>query len=110
MMSKLRCASQRRETIQFSSLLILAVVLAIVTSTDAEAKCRRAQVCDDYGMNCRAQDICDSMLDLPSVEIDPLTPLPSTDIKPLPSIDLPPLGTSKCEYKQVDGRWQNVCR
>lgn len=95
---------------KISSFLFVVIVFASGASTNAEAKCRRAQVCDDNGMNCRAQDICDSTLDLPSVEIDPLKPLPSTELKPLPSISLPPLGTSKCEYKQVNGQWQNVCR
>ncbi|MDH3310549.1 MAG: hypothetical protein OEM48_11685 [Gammaproteobacteria bacterium] len=94
---------------KINKLLIVAVVFAIGISANADAKCRRVQVCDDYGMNCRAQDLCNSTLDLPSVDIDPLTPLPSTDLKPLPSIDLPPLRTSKCEYKQVNGQWQNVC-
>ena len=95
---------------KISSRLFVAVVLAIVASAAAEAKCRRVQVCDDSGMNCRAQDLCDSTLDLPSVELDPLTPLPSTKLKPLPSVGLPPLGTSKCKYKQVNGQWRNVCR
>jgi len=31
------------------------------------------------------------------------------ELKPLPSLALPPLGASKCEYKQVNGHWQNVC-
>lgn len=93
-----------------SSRLFVVVIFVVGASASAEAKCRKSQVCDDYGMNCRVQDICDSTLDLPSVEIEPLKPLPSTDLKPLPSVSLPPLGTTKCEYKQVNGRWQNVCR
>ena len=76
----------------------------------AAAECRKAQVCDDYGNNCRVQQICSSTLDIPSIEVDPLRPLPSMQIKPLPSVGLPPLGTSKCEYKQVNGQWQNVCQ
>jgi hypothetical protein len=90
--------------------LFIAVIVTLGASSIAEAKCRKAQVCDDYGMNCRIQDICDSTLDLPSVELAPLTPLPSTQLKPLPSVALPPLGTSKCEYMQVNGKWRNVCR
>lgn len=78
--------------------------------TVAEAGCRKAQVCDDYGMNCEVKQVCGSTLDLLSVEVDPLRPLPSTQLKPLPSVELPPLGTTKCEYKQVNGFWQNVCR
>jgi hypothetical protein len=74
------------------------------------AACHRAHVCDDYGQNCQYQDICDNTLDLPSVEIDPIPSLPTTQIKPLPSVGLPPLGTSHCEYMQVNGRWQNVCQ
>lgn len=76
----------------------------------AFAECRSSYVCDDWGNNCRYMDICDDSLDLPSMNLDPLPFLPSMKLKPLPSIDLPPLGTSKCEYKQVNGRWQNICR
>lgn len=83
--------------------------VGMIFSSMSFAECRRAHVCDDYGQNCRYMDVCDDLLDLPSVDIDPLPSLPTTDLKPLPSLDLPPLGTSKCEYKQVNGRWQNIC-
>lgn len=83
------------------------VVLGILPVADA--KCRKSQVCDDHGRNCRVQDVCDSTLDLPSVEIAPLHPLPSMQLKPLPSVSLPPLGTTKCRYMQVNGVWKNVC-
>jgi hypothetical protein len=89
--------------------LILAVSVTVAFSANAYAECRRAHVCDGYGQNCRYQDICDSKLDLPSVGLNPLPALPSVELKPLPSMNLPPLGTSKCEYKQVNGQWQNVC-
>jgi len=80
-----------------------------IISSAAYAECRRSYVCDDYGSNCQYTDICDDSLDLPSVDIDPLPSLPTGHLKPLPSLDLPPLGTSQCEYKQVDGEWKNVC-
>ena len=83
--------------------------IALAFPMIASAECRSSNVCDDYGNNCRAQDICDSTLDLPSTNLPPLQPLPTRELKPLPSLDLPPLGTSKCEYMQVNGRWQNVC-
>ena len=73
------------------------------------ATCRNSYVCDDWGRNCRYQDICDSTIDLPSTNLAPLPSLPTTQLRPLPSIELPPLGTSHCEYKQVNGYWQNVC-
>ena len=90
--------------------LILAVLVASAFATNAYAVCRRAHVCNDFGRNCRYQDICDDKLDLPSIDVNPLPSLPSVEVKPLPSLDLPPLGTTKCEYKQVNGRWLNVCR
>lgn len=90
--------------------LFAVAILALGISSIAEAKCRKSQVCDDHGMNCRVQDVCDSTLDLPSVELAPLRPLSSTQLKPLPSVDLPPLGASKCQYMQVNGRWQNICQ
>ena len=87
----------------------LAAVTVISVSTAAFADCRRSYVCDDWGNNCSYMDVCDGSLDLPSVGLDPLPSLPSMELKPLPSMDLPPLGTSKCEYKQVNGMWQNIC-
>lgn len=87
---------------------IISIVASIFAST-ARAECRRTSVCDNYGQNCRYQDVCDNKLDLPSIGLNPLPSLPSTELKPLPSIELPPLGTSKCEYHQVNGQWQNIC-
>jgi hypothetical protein len=88
----------------FATLSLLAL-----SSFSAEAACRKSYVCNDFGQQCSYRDICDSTLDLPSTNLAPLPPLPTTRLKPLPSIGLPPLGTTKCEYKQVNGRWQNVC-
>jgi hypothetical protein len=76
----------------------------------SQAECRRAHVCDSIGQNCRYQDVCSSTLDLPSVGLNPLPALSTMDLKPLPSMALPPLGTSRCDYVMVNGRWQNVCR
>jgi len=85
-------------------------ILLLRVNTYAEAQCRKVQVCDDYGMNCVIKQVCASTLDLPSIGLDPVTPLPSTQVKPLPSTGLPPLGTTNCEYKQVNGVWQNICK
>lgn len=85
-------------------------LLASGVSLPADAACRKSQVCDDYGRNCRVMDVCDSTMDLPSVGLAPLRPLPSMELKPLPSMQLPPLGTSRCQYMQVNGRWQNICQ
>ncbi len=92
------------------TIAVTALIIVITSSNAVFAKCRKAQVCDDYGMNCQVRQICESSLDLPSVGVDPLRSLPSTRLKPLPSIGLPPIGTRKCEYKQVNGIWQNVCK
>ena len=78
-------------------------------TASALAQCRQAQVCDDRGQNCQVRQICGSSLDLPGTNLPPLQPLPSMELKPLPSMQLPPLGTTRCEYKQVNGRWQNIC-
>jgi hypothetical protein len=47
---------------------------------------------------------------LPSTNLTPLTPLPTLKFKPLPSLKLPPIGTTRCDYMQVNGVWQNICR
>ena len=93
-----------------STQAVIATFIAISFATSADARCRKSQVCDDYGMNCRVMDICDNSLDLPSMEPPPLRLLPSTELKPLPSLELPALGTTQCQYMQVNGRWQNICR
>ena len=85
------------------------LIITVFFSTTANAICHRSYVCDDHGQ-CQYQDVCDSTLDLPSVEIDPLPSLPTTKLKPLPSIEIPPLGTTKCEYMLVNGEWQNICQ
>ena len=95
--------------VRFSRSALLATVAVSAFALPAHAECRRAHVCDSYGQNCRYQDICNSTLDLPSAGMNPLPALPSVELKPLPSMELPPLGTSKCEYKQVNGQWRNVC-
>lgn len=89
--------------------LLIAMLLSSSYSMTVLAQCRSSNVCDNYGNNCRVQDICDSTLDLPSTNLPPLQPLPSMELKPLPSLALPPIGTSKCEYVQVNGQWQNIC-
>jgi hypothetical protein len=105
-----RWAYYKESIMKIATKAIIATVLVVGIANIADASCRKSQVCDDYGNNCRVQDICDSTLDLPSVELAPLRPLPSTELKPLPSMNLPPLGTSNCQYMQVNGHWQNVCR
>jgi len=73
----------------------------------ASAYCTKSYVCN--GGNCGYIDVCDSTLDLPSTNIQPIQPLPSIELEPLPSLELPPIGTTQCEYMQVNGNWQNVC-
>ena len=86
---------------------IIIFVFFVITSFQVNAVCQSSNVCDGYG-NCSIQDICDSTLDMPSVNIAPLS-LPSLSLEPMPSLALPPLGTTKCRYMQVNGQWQNVC-
>ena len=87
---------------------VIAAVLMLSFTNITEAVCRKSQVCDDYGQNCRSIDVCDSNTDLPSTEMAPLT-APSAQIKPLPSLTMPPIGANECQHKQVNGRWQNIC-
>ena len=89
--------------------LITLIALTLI-SQPVLAKCYKSNVCDDLGQNCEAIDICDNVLDLPSTNFAPLTPLPTLKFKPLPSLRVPPIGTTQCDYMQVNGRWQNICR
>ncbi len=89
--------------------LVITGILILGFSSLIEAKCRKSHICDDYGRNCRVQDICDSTLDLPSVGLAPIKSLSMPGLKPLPSIRIPPIGTSKCRQTMVNGNWQNIC-
>ena len=89
--------------------VILITILTLFYFNVAYSVCKKSYVCDDYGMNCQYMDVCEDQLDLPSIEINPLPSFPSLEIKPLPSLELPPLGTSQCEYMQVNGVWKNIC-
>ena len=76
-----------------SKYFVLVVAIMSITPV-ANAACRKAQVCDDNGMNCKVQQVCDSTIDLPSIKVAPITPLPSIKPKPLPSLQLPPVGSN----------------
>ncbi len=89
------------------TLIVIATIL--LGFTLADAICTNSYVCDGEG-NCGYQDVCDSTMDMPSINMAPLPSMPSMELKPLPSIQMPPIGTSQCEYMQVNGRWRNVCR
>jgi hypothetical protein len=89
---------------------LIALIALTLISQPVLAKCYKSNVCDDYGQNCEAIDICSNVLDLPSTNLTPLAPFPTLKFKPMPSMKLPPLGTSSCEYMQVNGQWQNICR
>jgi hypothetical protein len=88
-------------------MIVVAVVL--FCAAQGEAYCYKSYVCNDYGRNCRYQDVCDNKYDIPSHNIPPIPAIPTLEIKPLPSLSIPPIGTSKCEYKMVNGRWMNLC-
>lgn len=89
-------------------LVIITLLLAFVAGT-AWARCMSSYVCDGYGMNCRYMDVCDNTFDTPSTNVPPIPAIPTYEVKPLPSLDLPPIGTSRCRYMQVNGHWQNIC-
>ena len=89
---------------------LIALIVLTLISQPVFAKCYKSNVCDDLGQNCEAIDICDNVFDAPATNFAPLTPLPTLKFKPLPSLRVPPIGTTQCDYMQVNGRWQNVCK
>lgn len=88
---------------------VAGLIIGLVIAIPAAAECVKSEVCDDDGQNCQVQDVCDDVLDLPSVELAPRPAMPSIDLNAGPSVGRARLGTSNCKYRQVDGRWQNVC-
>lgn len=88
----------------------LLMLAALIIPLQAQADCHRAYICEDGNENCRYEDLCESALDLPSNELNPLPALRTIDLKPLDEPTLAPLGTKHCAYKIVNGTWQQVCR
>lgn len=93
----------------FSMKTLIAILLGVCFSISAHATCYSSYVCDGSGANCGYQDVCDSAVDMPSINIQPMPSMPTTAIQPMPSMAIPPIGTSQCQYVQVNGAWQNVC-
>jgi len=93
---------------------IISVSLFMIFAGSAAGICQVKQVCDDFGMNCEPEQICDSALDTPSVELPPLQPITLPTLNPLAPLSLPPLGTTQCEQRWICGNmnqcsWQNLC-
>ncbi len=84
--------------------LISAIAFGVLLTASAKASC--VCRCVDGEM----QPLCSSSIDLPP--ICPLTPL---SIAPIPPLQLPPLGTSQCEQRQVLNpatrryEWRSIC-
>ncbi len=84
----------------------LLLLIGLILSSTANAYCYKSYVCH-HGL-CGYIDVCESTLDLPSTNIDPL-PQQNYQIEPLPSLSVPPIGTNQCKYMSVNGQWRNVC-
>lgn len=84
--------------------------LTLLAALNADAKCKKSYVCDDYNQNCRYVDICDNSMDMPSMEMDPPPSMNMPGLKPFKSMQFPPMGTTECRQMVVNGRWEEVCR
>lgn len=90
--------------------LIIVLFIGFLFSESANAVCWKSWVCDDYGNNCRYEDICNNVLDLPSINVPPIPAIPTIELKPIPVPTIPPIGTTHCEYMLVNGQWRNICK
>lgn len=87
---------------------VLLGLVSMLFAIPSYAVCHKQQVCDGMG-NCEIEDICQSTLDLPSVEVDPIMRPYAPSIQPIQMPIIPPIGTTSCRLRQVNGYWQNVC-
>ena len=87
--------------------LILAAALLAASVGAAQAACS----CQCVGGT--MQPICSNTFEIPPPCIG-ICPIAPPVIPPLPSLNLPPLGTSQCQYEQVwtgtRYEFRNLCR
>ena len=89
-------------------LFLLFLLFFILPFHNVESKCSCECV------NGKNVPLCSSTLDIapPCIGICPIV---NPSIKPLPSLNMPPVGTSKCDWKQVYNEatrryeWVEVC-
>lgn len=82
---------------------------------ESKAACQKKHVCDNFGQNCQLTQVCDSKLDLPSIELDPIRPITVPSVRPIQAPGIVPIGTTSCSTEWVCGAfnkcsWQRLCR
>lgn len=95
------------------ALIVLALAIALLSSTQSEAGCRWEWICDASG-DCKQAPICDSTLDIPPVRPPQIKPIVPPSIEPIAPPTVPPIGTRECDQvRRCDARgkcvWDTVC-
>lgn len=90
--------------------LLLLTLAAGGFSAAADAKCTRAYVCDDQGLNCKHQEICGVYTERSTLKVQAQptsTPPPGA---PQSILNAPaPLTAKKCDDTPVKGQPRKIC-
>ena len=97
---------------------LLAVLLLTALSSSASAACKWVWVDHDYNSSTPAiqKEICDSILNVPTIRPPSIAPIQAPRIKPINPIGINPIGTKRCQVESVYNtrtrKWENVrvCR
>lgn len=91
---------------------------SVLVSLNSWSACKNVWVDHDYNGNTPPvqKQICDSILDVPAVNLPGVQPIQSPTTKPVQTYNLPPLGTTQCTTQRVydygSGQWvdKRLCR
>ncbi len=92
---------------------VAGMILGVAVYDEATALCRWKWDCSQ-GYPCQQVQVCDEVLDLPTIRPPGISPIPPPSIRPIPSPTLPPLGTRQCSQEYLcdswgNCRWETVC-
>ncbi len=114
MTDKARVASVSMDMRLYVTILVAAVLWAMILPPGAGAECRWEWLCDDSGMVCQRGAVCDSVQDVmppPPAEVEPVV---TPSVAPPPKPGRAPEGATDCRQVRrcdIQGSciWDTLC-